>query len=70
MTWPSVGTEEDGMEGDDTYMAKELLNSGPGGKQCTADMLSFGLLLYEMASGRHGQLPCGGDEWHSLRQVL
>jgi serine/threonine protein kinase len=58
-----TGCDDDGLEGDNTYMAKELLAGSPALPAC--DVFSFGLLVYEMVSGR--TLPDGGEQWQALR---
>lgn len=54
-------------EGDQRYMAKELLDP----KQCNdlskADVFSLGLTLYGLLLGEHDKLPGNGAEWHALR---
>ncbi len=56
--------DADGVEGDNRYMAKELLRNTPLDQ--SADMFSFGLVMLEIAAGF--DLPAEGDDWHVLRQ--
>ena len=60
-----IGTSEDGQEGDQKYMAPELLASDV--KHPSADMFSFGLMLYELASALSFEVPAEGNLWHELR---
>ena len=60
-----VGSSEDGQEGDQKYMAPELLASDQ--KHPSADIFSFGLTLYELASSLPFALPSEGSLWHELR---
>jgi serine/threonine protein kinase len=59
-----VGDSEDGLEGDNCYMAKELLSSSD--KQPTADIFSLGVVIYE-AITLEVELPSEGEGWHELR---
>jgi serine/threonine protein kinase len=58
-----TGCDDDGLEGDNTYMAKELLAGSPA--MPANDIFSFGLLVFEMVSGT--KLPDGGEKWQALR---
>lgn len=74
-----VGVGRDDKEGDSRYMAKEILNDL--NRLPSADLFSFGLSLYEIASihtmepaseidgilGRPLSLPTEGEGWHRLR---
>lgn len=60
-----IGTSEDGQEGDQKYMAPELLSSDV--KHPSADMFSLGLTLYELASSLSFDVPSEGPLWHELR---
>jgi serine/threonine protein kinase len=60
-----IGTSDDGQEGDQMYMAPELLSSGV--KQASSDVFSLGLTLYEVAAGVGFELPKQGPRWHELR---
>lgn len=61
----AIGNSDDGMEGDSSYMAPELLSSGV--KHASADIFSLGLLLYEVAAGHGFDLPKQGPRWHEVR---
>jgi membrane-associated tyrosine/threonine-specific cdc2-inhibitory kinase len=61
----SEGHMEDGLEGDDCYMARELLNAGSK-KSASADIFSLGIVLFELASEVE-RLPRDGEFWHDLR---
>jgi serine/threonine protein kinase len=61
-----IGSSDDGEEGDQKYMASEVLDSGK--KESSADMLSLGLSLYELAANLSFDLPSDGPRWHELRQ--
>lgn len=61
----SIGSSEDGQEGDQKYMALEMLESGTSFP--TADIFSLGLTLYEMASNLNFTVPSDGNRWHELR---
>jgi len=60
-----IGTSEDGQEGDQKYMAPELLASDV--KHPNHDMFSLGLTLYELASSLSFEVPSEGHLWHELR---
>lgn len=60
-----IGTSEDGQEGDQKYMAPELLASDV--RHPSADMFSLGLTLYELASSLSFEVPAEGQLWHDLR---
>jgi serine/threonine protein kinase len=74
-----IGVSRDEKEGDSRYMAKELLNDS--NRLPSADIFSFGITLYEIASihtmepageldgilGRPLSLPTEGEGWHRLR---
>ena len=60
-----IGTSEDGQEGDQKFMAPELLDTGV--KHASADVFSLGLTLYEVAAGFGFDLPKQGPRWHQLR---
>lgn len=60
-----IASSEDGQEGDQKYMAPELLSSDV--KHPSADIFSFGLTLYELASSLSFQLPSEGVRWQELR---
>lgn len=60
-----IGSSEDGQEGDQRYMAPELLVTAK--KHPSADIFSFGLTLYELASSPSFVLPSEGARWHDLR---
>jgi membrane-associated tyrosine/threonine-specific cdc2-inhibitory kinase len=62
-----IGSSEDGQEGDQKYMAPELLVSGK--KNASADIFSLGLTLYELASSLSFCLPSEGVRWHEIRSV-
>ena len=55
--------DEDGWEGDNRYMAKELLNSSK--KHYSADIFSLGIMFYEVAAGV--EPPREGNAWHAFR---
>jgi membrane-associated tyrosine/threonine-specific cdc2-inhibitory kinase len=57
------GSEVDGWEGDNRYMAPELLASPR--KMPPADVFSFGMVVWELASG--DDLPMEGQLWQNLR---
>lgn len=67
----SVGSKEDGKEGDNKYMANELLNNCE--RHPSADIFSLALTLYEASYSekqlREGSisLPAQGQMWHVLR---
>ena len=61
----SVGSSEDGQEGDQKYMALELLESAM--MHPSADIFSLGLTLYEMASNLPFVVPSEGPRWHEVR---
>jgi serine/threonine protein kinase len=63
----SAGSTEDGQEGDQKYMALEMLESGMSFP--SADIFSLGLTLYEMASSLHFTVPSDGNRWHELRRA-
>ena len=58
-----IGQDVDDGEGDVFYMAKEVLSSN--GVQTSADIFSFGITLYELATSVG--LPSDGPYWHDLR---
>lgn len=60
-----IGTSEDGQEGDQKFMAPELLDTEV--KLASADVFSLGLTLYEIAAGFGFDLPKQGPRWHELR---
>ena len=62
----SIGCSDDGQEGDQKYMALELLKSRAT-MHPSADMFSLGMTLYEMASNLLFVVPCEGSRWHELR---
>ncbi|KAL7562192.1 hypothetical protein ACA910_013450 [Epithemia clementina (nom. ined.)] len=62
-----IGTSEDGQEGDQKYMAPELLSSDV--KHPSADMFSLGLTLYELSSSLSFEVPSEGQLWHDLRSA-
>jgi serine/threonine protein kinase len=63
-----TGSSEDGQEGDQKYMAGELLASDR--KHPSADIFSLGLTLFELASSLSFVLPSEGPRWHQLRGGL
>jgi serine/threonine protein kinase len=63
-----IGSSEDGQEGDQKYMAVELLSSDR--KHPSADIFSLGLTLFELASEMSFTLPSEGARWHQLRSGL
>ena len=56
----------DDEEGDQKYMPSEVLDSGR--KEASADIFSFGLMLYELAANLTFELPADGPRWHELRR--
>jgi serine/threonine protein kinase len=58
-----VGSSEDGHEGDNRYMAPELLESSL--KSPAADMFSFGIMMWEIMF--NADPPHDGEEWHNFR---
>ena len=60
-----IGSSEDGQEGDQKFMAPELLTTDK--KHSSADVFSLGLTLYEIAAGFGFDLPKEGPRWHELR---
>jgi serine/threonine protein kinase len=60
------GSSDDGEEGDQKYMASEVLASGK--KEASADMFSLGLSIYELAANLTFELPADGPRWHDLRK--
>ena len=62
-----VGTLDDGQEGDQKYMAPELLSSDV--KHPSFDIFSLGLTLYELASCLSFEVPSEGQLWHDLRRA-
>ena len=60
-----IGSSEDGQEGDQKYMALEMLEYGTS--YPSTDIFSLGLTLYEMASHIHVTIPPDGHRWHELR---
>ena len=67
-----LGNQWDGEEGDCMYMAQELLNSTGDKIGASADIFSFGIMLYEwmvlVGDGGKSKLPKGGPDWHALRE--
>lgn len=61
-----IGTTEDGQEGDQKYMAPELLTNEV--RHPSADIFSMGLTLYELASDLAFHVPSDGPRWHELRR--
>lgn len=61
-----IGSSEDGQEGDQKYMAPELLTTAT--KHPSADIFSLGLTLYELASYCDFEVPPDGTRWHELRE--
>lgn len=59
-----VNCSEDGLEGDAVYMAPELLSSPVKTRQL--DLFSFGVMIWELASGRFP--PKTGTRWHKFRE--
>jgi serine/threonine protein kinase len=63
----TIGNSEDGREGDQKYMALELLQENTRAHP-SADIFSLGLTMYEMA---HTDVaffvPAEGPRWHELR---
>ena len=53
-------------EGDNRYMAKELLDYIQREDLPLCDIFSLGATMYEVCLGR--PLPTGGDEWHAIRR--
>lgn len=62
----AIGSIEDGQEGDQKYMAPELLNNEVS--HPSADIFSLGLTLYELASNLDFEIPSHGLRWHELRK--
>lgn len=60
-----IGSEDDGLEGDSSYIGPELLTQDS--KETSADMFSLGLTAYELAAGPTFEIPSEGDEWHRIR---
>lgn len=60
-----TGSSEDGQEGDQRYMAAEILQSDK--KHPSADIFSLGIMLYELASYPTFVLPGEGTRWRHLR---
>lgn len=58
-------TVDEGQEGDNAYMAPELLRPELGEVTCAADIFSLGILMLEVASGL--DMPHNGEVWLSLR---
>lgn len=56
----------DDEEGDQKYMPSEVLDSGR--KEASADIFSFGLMLYELSANLSFELPADGPRWHDLRR--
>ena len=56
-------SQEDGHEGDNRYMAPELLDSSL--KSPAADMFSFGIMMWEIMFNEPP--PHDGEEWHNFR---
>eukprot|EP00934_Nitzschia_sp_Nitz4_P005228 Nitzschia sp. Nitz4//scaffold41_size133979//10262//13661//NITZ4_003327-RA/size133979-snap-gene-0.115-mRNA-1//-1//CDS//3329551410//5218//frame0 len=61
------GSSAEGLEGDTRYIAPELLSSGT--RDPRADIFSFGLTLFELASEHLEELPTEGQGWHDLRRA-
>lgn len=61
----NVGSSSDGQEGDTRYMPPELLSSIS--RHRSADIFSLGLMLYEIATEHHVEMPSEGPLWHELR---
>jgi serine/threonine protein kinase len=59
-----VNCSEDGLEGDAVYMAPELLTSPVKTRQL--DLFSFGVMIWELASGRFP--PRDGSRWKKFRE--
>jgi len=62
------GIKEDGEDGDQKYIAKEVLShrvAHPSG-----DVFSLGVSLLELASANTFELPSDGPHWHLLRDRL
>ena len=59
-----VNCSEDGLEGDAVYMAPELLTSPVKTRQL--DLFSFGVMIWELASGRLP--PRDGSRWKRFRE--
>ena len=62
--WYSTPKDDDGAEGDNRYMALELLSSG--GITPAADIFSLGMTAFQMAWGV--ALPTEGPDWQNLRK--
>jgi serine/threonine protein kinase len=62
-----IGSSDDGQEGDQKYMAPELLAFSEV-KHPSADIFSLGLTLYEMASTLSFEVPSEGPRWHEVRR--
>jgi len=60
-----IGSCGDGEEGDQKYMAPELLSSDV--KHASSDIFSLGLTLYEISAAIGFELPKQGPRWHELR---
>ena len=60
-----IGSCEDGQEGDQKYMASEILVSDK--KHPSADIFSLGLMLYELSAHPTYELPGEGLRWHDVR---
>ncbi|EQC39514.1 WEE protein kinase [Saprolegnia diclina VS20] len=62
----TVGDESDG-EGDQRYMAPELLTTAT--RAASADIFSLGMTLFELSHLAH-PLPQDGPAWHALREEM
>ncbi len=62
-----IGTCEDGQEGDQGYMPKELLENAE--KDPSGDIFSLGITLYELASSGSWSVPTEGNRWHAIRDI-
>ena len=62
----AIGSRDDGEEGDQQYLAMEVLHSGK--KDTSADMFSLGVSLYELSASLSFELPADGQRWHDLRK--
>lgn len=60
----SMSTEDCFVEGDQRYMAPEVLSDSAF--RAAADIFSLGLTLYEASTGAF--IPSGGPRWHDLRK--
>ncbi|GKY91311.1 hypothetical protein MPSEU_000103300 [Mayamaea pseudoterrestris] len=60
-----IGSSEDGQEGDQKYMAGEVLVSDR--KHPSADIFSLGVMIYELSAFPSFILPDEGSRWRDLR---